>query len=86
MRRTYRVLLETDRDTGQVCATLPSLNHTSDFGETVEEALTNLELLAQGFIELLIERGEHVPVSDSLDQEGVFLSLIPETTVAVAAG
>jgi predicted RNase H-like HicB family nuclease len=44
---TYRVQLETDTHTGQICATLPALNDLSDFGETVEEALENLKQLAE---------------------------------------
>ena len=86
MRRTYRLLLETDHDTGQVCATLPTLNHTSDFGETAEVALANLRFLAEGLVELLLERGDRVPASDSTDDEGVFPALRVEVpaTVAVA--
>jgi len=53
---------------------LPTLNYTADFGHTVEEALERLQTLAQGFLEVLAERGEPIPPSDP-PGEGLFLSL-----------
>jgi predicted RNase H-like HicB family nuclease len=75
MRCVYRVDFETDPNTGQVTAKLPSLNHTADFGDTAEEAVTNLRELAAGFIEVLLDEGKAVPPSDATEGGGVFLAL-----------
>jgi predicted RNase H-like HicB family nuclease len=71
---TYRVEFETDPETKHIVVSLPTLNYTADFGSTVEEALTRLHHLAQGFLEVLIEKGEPIPPSDP-PGEGVYLSL-----------
>jgi len=70
----YRVEFATDPETKTIVVSLPTLNYTADFGTTVEEALTRLQTLAQGFLELLAEQGQPIPPSDP-PNEGVFLSL-----------
>jgi len=75
VQRTYRVEFETDLTTKQVTAKLPTLNHTADFGDTAEEALSNLRELATGLIEVLLDEGKEIPPSDKTDMGGVFLSL-----------
>ena len=75
LQRTYRVEFETDPKTKQVSAKLPSLNHTADFGDTAEEALSNLRELATGLIEVFLDEGKEVPPSDTTGKGGVFLSL-----------
>lgn len=74
MVHTYRVEFETDPDTKAVVVSLPTLNYTADFGGSVEEALERLQLLAQGFLEVLAEEGEPIPPSDP-PLEGLYLSL-----------
>jgi predicted RNase H-like HicB family nuclease len=74
-QRTYRVEFETDPKTKQVTAKLPTLNHTADFGESAEKALSNLRELATGLIEVLLDEGKEVPPSDTTGKGGVFLSL-----------
>ncbi|MBI5380158.1 MAG: type II toxin-antitoxin system HicB family antitoxin [Nitrospirae bacterium] len=81
---TYRVILETDKETGQIVASLPTLNYTADFGETVEEALARLQQLATGFLETLMETGVSIPPPDPLSHEGLYLSLELKTTPAPA--
>ena len=71
---TYRVEFETDPETKTIVVSLPTLNYTADFGSTVEEALERLQVLAQGFLDLLAEQGESIPPSDP-PSEGVYLSL-----------
>jgi len=71
---TYRVEFETDPQTKTIVVSVPTLNYTADFGDTVEEALERLHVLAQGFLELLAEKGESIPPNDPPD-EGVYLSL-----------
>ena len=75
LQRTYRVEFETDPTTKQVTAKLPTLNHTADFGDTAEKALSNLRALATGLIEFLLDEGKAVPPSDTTEKGGVFLSL-----------
>lgn len=77
MGHIYRVEFETDPDTKAIVVSLPTLNYTADFGSTVEEALERLQTLAQGFLEVLAERGEPIPPSDP-PLEGLYLSLNPE--------
>ena len=61
--------------TKQVTAKLPTLNHTADFGDTAEKALSNLRELATGLIEVLLDEGKEIPPSDTTEKGGVFLSL-----------
>ncbi len=75
MVRTYLVELETDVQTGQVCATLPTLNDLSDFGKTVEEALANLKQLAQFALRCRHDDGEPIPPSDPFRPGVTYLSL-----------
>jgi predicted RNase H-like HicB family nuclease len=74
MVHTYRVEFETDPQTRSIVVSLPTLNYTADFGETVEEALQRLQRLAEGFLEVLADQGQPIPPSDPLG-EGVYLSL-----------
>ena len=71
---TYHVEFETDPASGNVVVTLPSLNYTSDFGSTAEEALENLKILAEGFLEILVDQGKPIPPSDPIT-DGIYLSL-----------
>lgn len=72
---SYRVVVATDRHSGEIVASLPSLNWTADFGASVEEALVNLRRLAKGFVQVLQDEGEPVPPSDP-PAEGLFLTLL----------
>lgn len=54
MWRNYRVTLKTERENGQICVSLPTLNNISDFGSTVEEALENLRKLVQFALECIV--------------------------------
>ncbi len=81
MVRTYRVELETDTQTGQVCATLPALNDLSDFGEAVEEALANLRQLAEFALRCRLDDGEPIPPSDPVRSGELYLSVeVPSAT------
>lgn len=80
----YRVEIETDKETGEIVASLPKLNYTADFGVTIEEAIERLRELAAGFIETLIEEGEPIPHSDELVGNDLYLSLEIEKRAEVA--
>jgi len=71
----YRVEIETDKESGDIVASLPKLNYTADFGSSIEEAIERLRELATGFIETLIEEGETIPCSDELIGNDLYLSL-----------
>ena len=75
LQRTYRVEFETEPTTKQVTAKLPTLNHTADFGDTAEKALSNLRELATGLMEVLLDEGKEIPPSDTTEKGCVFLSL-----------
>lgn len=81
--RTYKVSFETDRETGAIVVSIPSLNYTADFGRTVEEAVRNLRKLASGFVRCLAHEGGPIPPSDP-PGEGVFISLRVPRSLASA--
>jgi predicted RNase H-like HicB family nuclease len=80
----YRIEIETDKETGEIVASIPTLNYTADFGGTVEEAIERLRELAIGFVETLIEEGEPIPPSDKLMGNDLYLSLEIEQRAKVA--
>ena len=80
----YLVKIETDKETGEIVASLPTLNYTADFGVTIEDAIERLRKLAAGFIETLIEEGEPIPQSDSLVGNDLYLSLKIDESAKVA--
>lgn len=84
MLYVYRVEIETDKETGEIVASLPTLNYTADFGVTIEDAIKRLRKLAAGFIETLIEEGEPIPHSDSLVGNDLYLSLEIDESAKVA--
>jgi len=75
MLHTYKVVIETDNETGKIVVSLPTLNYTADFGDTVEEAIANLKKLAIGFIETLRQERIAVPPNDPLTGNDLFLTL-----------
>lgn len=80
----YRVEIETDKETGEIVASIPTLKYTADFGGTVEETIERLSELAMGFVETLIEEGEPIPPSDRLMWNDLYLSLEIEQRAKVA--
>lgn len=85
MWRNYRVILKTERENGQICASLPKLNNISDFGSTVEEALESLRKLAQFALECMQADGEEIPPSDRNLNGRLYLSLrVPKYCVRYA--
>jgi len=51
----YKIEYEADKETGQVVATIPELNHVSSFGDTFAEAEANVREAALGYVEVLFE-------------------------------
>ena len=51
----YKIEYDVDKETGQVTATIPELNHISSFGNTFAEAEANVKEAAVGYLELIIK-------------------------------
>jgi len=62
--KAYFVEFEVDEETKQICVSLPTLNDVADFGETIDDALKNLHILASTVIEYLQDEGRDIPQSD----------------------
>lgn len=50
----YKIEYEADKETGQVTATIPELNHISSFGNTFAEAEASVREAALGYLEVLV--------------------------------
>jgi predicted RNase H-like HicB family nuclease len=64
----YRIIIEKERQNKKeiYVAYAPTLG-VSDFGETIEEATTNIENAMRVYIETLVDVGETVPNPDTDD-------------------
>ena len=59
--RAYKIEYDADKETGQVMATIPELNHVSSFGDTFAEAEANVREATLGYLELIIKEHGEVP-------------------------
>lgn len=71
----YKIEYEADKETGQVVATIPELNHISSFGDTFPEAEANVREAALGYMEVLRNGGEEIP-EPAFHTEGTYLKLL----------
>ena len=71
---SYKIEYEVDKDSGQVAATIPELNHVSSFGDTFAEAEANVREAALGYLEVLQKRREAIP-DPVFRTEGTYLKL-----------
>lgn len=71
----YKIEYEADKETGQVVATIPELNHISSFGESFAEAEANVREAALGYLEVLREEGGEIP-EPAFRTEGTYLKLL----------
>ncbi len=76
----YRIEYELDRETGQVTATIPELNHVSSFGETFAEAEANVREAALGYLEVLIKKQRSIP-APAFRTEGTYIKLFVPSSV-----
>ena len=58
---SYKIEYEADKETGQVMATIPELNHVSSFGDTFAEAEANVREAALGYLEMLVKESREIP-------------------------
>ncbi len=77
---SYKIEYEVDKETGQVIATIPELNHVSSFGDSFAEAESNVREAALGYLEVLLRDQKEIP-TPAFHTEGTYLKLfVPRTT------
>ncbi len=70
----FRVEYEVDKESRQIIATIPDLNHLSSFGNTFAEAEANVKEAAICFIETLEKEHKSIPKTSS-HTEGTYIKL-----------
>lgn len=55
----YKIEYEADKETNQITATIPELNHVSSFGDTFAAAEANVREAALGYLEVLMKEKRH---------------------------
>ncbi len=71
----FRVEYEFDKETGQVVAFVPELNHLSSFGSSFPEAEANIKEAILGYLEVLVKEHKKIPKS-VFKTEGTYLKLM----------
>ncbi len=72
---SYKIEYENDKDSGQVIATIPELNHLSSFGDTFAEAESNIREAALGYFEVLHKQQKEIPKS-AFHTDGTYIKLL----------
>ncbi|MDO8579509.1 MAG: type II toxin-antitoxin system HicB family antitoxin [bacterium] len=70
----YKIEYEADRETAQINATIPELNHISSFGDTFAEAESNVREATLGYLEVLIKENKEIP-KPAFRTEGTYLKI-----------
>lgn len=70
----YKIEYGVDRDTNQVTATIPELNHLSSFGSSFAEAEANVREAALGYMEVLTQENREIP-KPAFHTEGTYLKI-----------
>lgn len=71
----YKIEYEADKETGEVTATIPELNHLSSFGDTFAEAEANIREAALGYLEVLKKENKEIP-EPAFRTEGTYLKIL----------
>ena len=71
----YKIEYESDRETGQVVATVPELNNISSFGDSFAEAEANVREAVLGYLEVLQAEGKEIP-EPAFHTDGTYLKLL----------
>jgi predicted RNase H-like HicB family nuclease len=71
----YKIEYEVDKETNQVVATIPELNHLSSFGEDFAEAESNVKEAALGYLEVLQKRNKEIP-KPAFHTDGTYIKLL----------
>ena len=69
MRRTFKIILEPEKENGGYSVTVPALPGCTSQGETLEECMAHAKEAIELFIEGLKEDSLPVPESDVLLEE-----------------
>jgi predicted RNase H-like HicB family nuclease len=69
----YKVIYSFDKETGHVCAEIPTLNHLSDYGKDFEEAERNISKAVELYLSHLLEKKQQVPKEHA--RKGTFIRL-----------
>ncbi len=70
----YKIEYTADKETGQVTATIPELNHISSFGDSFAEAESNVREAVLGYFEVLTKEQKEIP-KPSFRTDGTYLKL-----------
>ena len=70
----YKIEYESDKETGQVTATIPELNHISSFGDSFAEAEANVREAALGYFEVLLKENKEIPKS-AFHTDGTYIKI-----------
>lgn len=70
----YKIEYEADKETGQITATIPELNHVASFGDSFAEAESNVREAALGYLEVLLKQNKEIPKS-VFHTDGTYLKL-----------
>ena len=76
--RTFRVVIKRTEEDDCYMADIPSLNTCFAFGDTVEEAMANLQEALEGTLETMVEHGWPIP-DDSKNMEMTITLPIPQS-------
>ena len=71
----YKIEYASDKDTGQITAVIPELNHLSSFGDTFAEAEANVRDAALGYFEVLRKEHKEIP-TPAFHTEGTYLKIL----------
>ena len=76
----YKIEYEVDKETGEVVATIPELNHTSSFGDSFAEAEANVREAALGYLELLQKENKEIP-KPAFHTEGTYIKILLSNSI-----
>ena len=76
----YKIEYEADKETGEVMATIPELNHTSSFGNSFAEAEANVREAALGYLEVLQKENKEIP-KPAFHTEGTYLKILVPSSI-----
>lgn len=70
----YKIEYNVDKETSQVTATIPELNHVSSFGDSFAEAEANVKEAALGYLEVVVKEKKEIP-KPAFRTEGTYIKL-----------
>lgn len=70
----YKIEYELDKETGEIVATIPELNHLSSFGNSFAEAEAHVREAALGYFEALKKENKEIPLP-AFHTEGTYLKI-----------